>query len=380
MKFSKYLYGLLLLALLYTDCISEFEPPSQGYENVLVVEAFLTNDDEPFKVSLSRSTPIDTVQFSPQSGASISLLNADGESYDLYEYSSGMYQTHVNPNPQVDQEYKLRIMTTTGMYESDFVKMRETPEIDSVNFLYEERKTAGQKGVQIYVNTHDPENNTWYYRWDYEEDWTFYTPFYALFYWDDGVYHVQENINRCWKSYRSKNIIIKSSTNLSQDIISQFPLTYVTNQSDRLLSKYSMNVKQYALSEASYNYWKELQKVTESLGTLFDPQPATIYGNIHNINDETEVVLGYFDASSVTEKRIYITRSDLPGVPFPDNYQYCEDSIVGYNQIAEMSSYGWYLYNEETNENGGLDYYMSISRACVDCTTRGTNVKPDFWQ
>jgi len=373
----------MLIALLYTDCISEFEPPSQGFEDLLVVEAFLTNNDEPFQVSLSRSTPIDTSGFIPESGAIVRLLNADGESYDLYENGPGNYQTFSIVNPLAGQEYKLRIMTSSGnMYESDFVEMRETPEIDSVSFAYEERPGAGSEGAQIFVNTHDPNNDTWYYRWEYEEDWIFYTPYYSQVIWNNGeIINQTENINQCWLSNKSTNVNIKTSTSLSQDIISEHPVLYVTNQTDRLAIKYSINVKQYSLSEASYNYWKELEKVTENLGTLFDPQPATVIGNIYNVNDESEIVLGYFDASSVTEGRLFITRSDLPRLRFPNVYGYCTDTVVSNTAlVAELSVLGYNLYYNEINEFGGMDYYLANAWSCIDCTVRGTNVEPDFWK
>jgi hypothetical protein len=73
MKIFRHIYIFLSITVIFSGCISEFDPPSQDYENLLVVEAFLTNDGEPFEVILSRSTPIDTIAFIPESGANISL-------------------------------------------------------------------------------------------------------------------------------------------------------------------------------------------------------------------------------------------------------------------------------------------------------------------
>ena len=160
--------------------------------------------------------------------------------------------------------------------------------------------------------------------------------------------------------------------------INEYPLRYVSTNTDRLKTKYSINVRQYALSEESYNYWKELQKATESLGTLFDPQPSIVQGNIYNVNDDRETILGYFDASSVKEKRIFIRRSDLPLTRLPNNYFSCTDSLVTFRNIPEMLKTGYFLASEILNDFGGLEYQMS-SRYCIDCTLAGTNVKPDFW-
>jgi hypothetical protein len=257
--------------------------------------------------------------------------------------------------------------------------MRETPVIDSVTFRYEERSSAGLNGVQIYVNTHDPENDTWYYRWEWDETWKFRTPYNSNIYWDEGKIKLrEEQINTCWKYGKSTSIKFFNSKNLVEDIVADYPLLYVDTNTDRLISKYSINVKQYLLSEESYNYWKELQKTTESLGTLFDPQPSIIKGNIYNIGDEKEIVLGYFDASSVQEKRIFIRRSDLPPTGFPNYYSFCEDSLVSPDRVEEMVEQGWWLIESQPVPPPPVIRFSS--RFCIDCTLDGTNVEPDFWE
>lgn len=382
MKFSNYIRSLFYLVVLFTNCVQEFDPPSQGYENVLVVEAFLSDGDGPFEVKLSRTVPIDTIALIPEEGASIRLSEQSGESYNLEESENpGIYFYPGTIGVQVGKSYRIHIETKNGrQYESTSVTMRATPEIDSVTFRYEERPTAGLKGVQIYVNAHDEQNNTWYYRWEWEETWIYYTPYRSDHVYENGqIYLRQDNINICWKSGSSTSIDVATSKNLTEDIISQYPLLYVSTNTDRLGNRYSLNVKQYALNEASYNYWIELQKVTESLGTLFDPQPATVVGNIYNINDDSEVVLGFFDASSVTEQRIYVSRRDLPPVITADYYSYCMDSVVNFNQIEEMISNGYMLAYEMPSEFGPFFVYVMSSPTCIDCTFFGTNIKPDFW-
>jgi hypothetical protein len=380
MKIFRHIYIFLSITVIFSGCISEFDPPSQDYENLLVVEAFLTNDGEPFEVILSRSTPIDTIAFIPESGANISLETEIGESYELFEYQAGKYQSFANIDPQIGQDYKLRLRTSNGRsYESEYVNMRNTPEIDSVTFRYEEKPTAGLQGMQIYVTTHDPANNTWYYRWEWDETWIFYTPIAGTHIYDNGQILVrEENINRCWKEFGSSSIEISTSKNLTEDVISDYPLLYVSSETDRLGNRYSLNVKQFALSEASYNYWLELEKVTESLGTLFDPQPSTIYSNIQNINDEDEIVLGYFDASSVSEERIFINRRDLPLIRVPNYYVNCVDTIVSRGLVPEMILRG-YMLGYETNNEFGIPIYVMSDPWCIDCTLVGTNVIPDFW-
>ncbi len=377
MENGKAYFYLILLMILYSNCVEEFEPSRQGYENLLVVDAFLSGGSEPFEVRLSRSVPIDTNVFLPEQWANIRLESGSGESFDLIETKPGVYHSNTQIQGMIGETYRLHINTADGnQYASDPVVMRETPPIDEVSFDYEERPWAGVEGAQVFVDTHDPENKTHYYKWEWDETWIFYTPFDSNIIYNNGVIVPrEENINTCWKNGKSSSIDIFSTNSLVEDEVYKFPLVFVTNETDRLRWKYSINVKQYSLSEASYNYWKELQKSTENLGTLFDPQPSALVGNIHNITDETERVIGYFDASSIEQQRIYITRSDLPGINIPNPYVMCTDSIVEYDQIPEMMLFGYMLINYEFM----IGYHMSYP-SCIDCTLAGTNKKPDFWQ
>ena len=382
MKFSIYISKLFYLILIFSNCVQEFDPPSQGYENLLVVEAFLSDGDTPFEVKLSRSMPIDTTAFIPESGAQISLSNDAGELYNLAESQEpGIYVYNGLLNPQIRKSYQIHISTQNGnQYESSAVTMRKTPEIDDVSFRYEEKPSAGKEGVQIYVNTHDANNDTWYYRWGWDATWIFQMPYDSYLLWEDGQIKLREyRINNCFKYDRSTSIDISTSKNLTEDQISDFPLLYVSTESDRLNLKYSLNVKQYALSEEAYNYWKELQKVTENLGTLFDPQPSIVKGNIYNVNDENEVVLGYFDASSVSEKRIFINYKDLPPTRFPNNFSHCTDSIVSPGQVPAMVDTNWWMVTETVNEAGFPAFLMS-SLPCIDCRLYGSITIPDYWE
>ena len=381
MRFSTYILNLFYLVLLFSNCIQEFHPPSQGYENLLVVEAFLSDGDDPFEVTLSRSIPIDTSAFIPEPGATVSLSEISGEQYFLIESKvPGIYFYPGKINAQIGKSYQIHIQTRNGnQYESSHVTMRETPDIEAVTFRFEERPASGTKGMQIFVSTKDESNDTWYYRWEWDETWEFRTAYPSNhIYEDEQILDRTENINRCWKTYKSTSIEFATSINLSEDIIYEYPLRYVSTNTDRLKTKYSINVMQYALSEESYNYWKELQKATESLGTLFDPQPSIVQGNIYNVSDDRETIIGYFDASSVKERRIFIRSSDLPPTRLPNDYLYCTDSIVTFEGIPEMLEDGYFFASELINDFGGLEYQFS-SRYCIDCTLMGSNDKPDFW-
>jgi hypothetical protein len=151
--------------------------------------------------------------------------------------------------------------------------------------------------------------------------------------------------------------------------------------STKLRYKYSILVKQYSLSAEEFAYWELLQKNTENIGTIFDPQPSQLTGNVHSLSDAAEPVIGYVGVQSVAEKRIFIKRDELPrswraltgyeqNCPAPDTLRPATGSAL------EVFRSGRAIPIDRV-EGGGLLY---SSAECVDCRKRGTNVRPSFWE
>ena len=72
-----------------------------------------------------------------------------------------------------------------------------------------------------------------------------------------------------------------------------------------------VEVRQYSLSREAYQYWVLYQEQLSRTGSLFDPQPSSIEGNVHALGDTTKLALGYFGASAVSRQRIIMTNDSL---------------------------------------------------------------------
>lgn len=361
-----------------TGCKEKFPfPESVVSKNYLVVEGFINSGNDSTHIKLSRTaTPNDTALIKPERSARVFIESNNGLSYPLAETKAGLYSAApFTPDPAA--KYRINIQTTNGrLYFSDFVEVKATPPIDSINWV------RTDDGVRIYANTHDPQNATRYYAWQFDETWEIQSTYWSL--WE---YKNEEMIRRydpyrlatCWQSASSTNIFIGSSARLANDVIYGMPLVFIPDNSWKLGVRYSINVKQKALSKAAFEYLEKMKKNSEQLGSIFDPQPSSITGNMYCSDDPDEMVIGYLYATNVEEKRIFISRGQVSGWKYR---LYCEIfSVTNLSKDSLDAAFGngSNLVINEIRNDGGLIGYMGSSATCIDCTLRGTNIKPDFW-
>ena len=366
---------------MYVSCKKPYSPPATQVDNkFLVIDGSLVNSsDSPSVFTLSRTIKLTDTTFtsSQETGARVSVEGENGDTYNFSELPGGIYKS----NPlllNTSSKYRLKITTVSGEdYVSDFVEVKQTPPIDSITWQQ-------QNDVMISLDTHDPLNNTKYYRWDFTETWQYRAPLESelgvenglIFYVEDRPIDQKYN---CWSSTNSTEILVGTSIALSDAVINKAPIATVLQNSVKINLRYSILVKQYAITEGAYQYFSILKKNTESLGSIFDAQPTQLIGNIHSLKNPNEVVIGYFTASSVQQKRIFINKGEVTNWNYV--YQGQECNLITIDQNA--TNYLLYTYPDPDYSA----YYFSgvtglaINKvSCLDCTLQGgTNHKPSYW-
>jgi hypothetical protein len=366
--------GFLFLTLLVINsCIEQFTPGPSQDRNLLVVEGLITDRPGHDTIKLSTSMPLGAKSSpNPLSGCVITVSDDIGNVYSASEIFAGTYVMNSPFQGVVGRSYILHIKTNETYhnlsYESSPVRMKPVPAIDS---LYYKKVVLSQssdgfpltEGCEVYLDTHDPENNCRFYRWEFVETWEIKLPYFVT--------------NRvCWVTKNSDQINIKNTTSLSADRIEGFPINYISNVTDRLNLKYSILVNQYSLNQDEYNYWEKLKNNLENVGSLYDIIPSSTPSNIRCVENPSEPVLGYFSVSAVKSKRIFI-KDYFPGMP--DLYTDCEDAIAGLNDsIASLNSRVWVIIIVTYPPPGYK--VLTYLKGCADCTTRGSAIKPDFWE
>ena len=399
MKIFWYIFPFLLALV---ACVEPYEPEATEYDSTLVVDGLITNEASPFTIRLTQSFPYSETVGVPIEQAQVTIEEENGGRTLLAETAAGVYQN--NPaifQGQIGTSYRLLITLADGKrFESGWELMKAAPEIERLHFAMEERATSDPDGKvkigpQIYLNTKGVENKTLYYRWEYVETYEFrllHPPGIKVEFGeglgggDDEILSIPFNEfegNKCWKTAFSTNLLIATSENLSQDVIKDFPLLFIDNSSSRLHTRYSILVKQYAINQDYYEYLKKLEGINETTGSLFDPIPNEIFGNIKSVDGQDIPVLGYFSAAGASEKRLFINRTELPlGLDIPFGPRCFNDTIQEEFQplYSKTRSGNLVLYDYHLSLFGDILGYLLTEPPCTSCiANEATNVKPDFW-
>jgi hypothetical protein len=366
--------------LIFSSCVQTFlPPPSTTAYNYLVIDGFINAGYDSTYITLTRTATLsDSSQIKPESGATLTIEGNNNTSYRLYENSAGHYSC--GPfNASNTAKFRLHILTALGIeYASDYVTPLYAPPIDSVNWT----NTKGlDSGVTIYVNAHNDVNASRYYRWICYETWEFHPAFESL--WGNEYYLNQLGVPSsdylavytCWHSDTSNNLLLGTTAELSQNIISQIPLVFLPDSSWKISLEYSVLVEQQVIDANTYSYFQVLQKNTEQLGTLFDVQPSSQAGNFHCLTNPAATVIGYIYASSTTSSRIFINNNQVPGWYKESNS--CEQYPSGGSDdqgIAEgiIVGTGYAVIDS-------VDVKLVTEAVCGICTLSGTNVEPSYW-
>jgi len=398
--------SIITLIAVFTlcTCIDPYTPKLKGYDSLLVVDGLITDANTSYTVKLSGT--IQNQNNSPVmvSDANVFITDDAGNNCNLKNRGNGIYKTDsLEFIGIVGRTYTLHITTNAGdEYVSDPCVMQSVPDIDSIYFAKDQELinngTQSQEGVSIYLDSKEGDYNQ-YYRWAYEETWKFKVPYPKKFNFnmaDSSITSVAAVKEYCWKSRNSDEILIYSNYSGQTGPIKKEPIYFIaTDQSDRLLIEYSILIKQYSVSKAEYDFWNNLKQVNESGGDIFASQPFPVISNIHNINNPGEQVLGYFQVSSVKQKRKNIPFSEIAGMNLPFYHYPCEriEAAPSDYQAALGPLITWdfvyalfcvtsdYYFVEPVYGNGAnqLEKMVFARPECANCEITGTITKPVFW-
>ncbi len=298
----------IILLILLSSCIEKFDPKIDAFSNDLVINGLITNES-PARVSLESTVGLDEDRrdIQPVSGATITLYDDQGNQEILSETALGVYtgstvgQVGVSYHIEIDLEGYDKMISAEQTLKSGpevgdlFVERAERYEIDEDGF------NTAIYGLNLNMLLNSTSTNTRYFRWTLNGTYKAISPL------DTGLppCYVDEVIGSFF--------VIGESQSSSGDLISNTLRFIESNR--RFVYGYSALVTQYSLNEESYDFWKKIDDQQKNVGSVFDSPPAQILGNMTFVNNPENPVLGFFEASSVQTKRIFIYPTDFLFTP-----------------------------------------------------------------
>lgn len=312
----------LPLFLVLVSCVHEVDVPIRTVPPQLVVEGWITTDSTPYTVKLSYAGPFtNTYEVSQDTSryfitdARVTIMDDLGDSTPCIWAGSGNYiSADSNFIGTIGRTYVLKIYLSNG---KTYVSKPETiylvAPIDSLTAIYDSTWITDVRPNQyiVSVNSHDPTTGRHYYRWTASgyiarKSWggscietppniSCYDPF-GCYCWAYCEQYVEQNqINIVSDQYIGGNEIIRPSYYIP---VYWFGKDYV-------------QVNQYSISEDVYQFWEAYQDQIDRTGSILDPLPSPVTGNVYNPRDSTDFALGIFAASAATSQRLVIVTFNL---------------------------------------------------------------------
>lgn len=308
----------LLLAVLFGACIDEYAAPLRQQASRLVVEGLITDQLEPYNIRLSYTTTnLDLRDLPPsafENGATVTLTDDRQRQVSFTRRGNGIYQpTDRSFVGQVGRTYTLSVQLPNGeRYTSEPETMMAAVPFKRIYAEYVGRTSPILPGgLQVFVDLDDPAGQANFYRWTVT-GWRRRRATGECCPFCQGICN-----QYCWVPLRSLGTFLaddrfRDGAPLRRQKLLFSPVyTFGGNL---------FEVRQYSLSRAAYQFWQRFQEQQTRTGSILDPIPATIDGNMISSENPNKRALGYFSVSAVRVQRQQIY-PDSVGATYNDIYR-----------------------------------------------------------
>jgi hypothetical protein len=319
---------VITIAISVGSCIDLYDPKLKSTQQRLVVEAQITTELDYHWVDLTYDAGYNSSETNFNflvKNAKVWVTDNAGNRYDFIDSKKEVQPIKANPGfdyrslikfqAVVGRTYQLFIQTENGkQYRSKPELVRAVPKLDRIYTEFNRLPTTFPNPIgefSIFTDIQDSPTPDEFYRWE-------------SIHWDKLVYcQYGDTLNRiiaypcCQDCYEFKickecrpivsDRFVNGNT-IKRQLIAKYPYDS--------LYPYYLKIRQYAISKDVYNFWNTVETQAKNSGGLFDVTPKQIKGNISNINDPSEEVLGYFSAADVDEKVMYFERNLVGVKPF----------------------------------------------------------------
>jgi hypothetical protein len=332
MKFKHLQFTFLIFFVIgLFGCIDPYEVNFSSKNAVLVVEGFLTDDyanPDTIKIQYSNYNN-ETIEITPVASVKAFIVTAsNGNEISLVEQKTGKFFPPKDFRIKTSEKYFLRFVLPNGQkYESSQEQVSITPPILKVYDKFNAQSRLKNDGTsflsanEVYLDVQDPSNQKDYYLWRYTHfERTTYCITCQKSYLDGRTntctlpiqqfnrtpYYDYKCAGECYSIFKDIQVNVLSDVASDGRIITGRPIAKIPvyNPGGCLIQ-----IQQMSISPQMYLFYKTLESQAAT-GGLTDTPASAIVGNVSNLVDNSDKVIGYFGVVSIQKKNYWIDRKE----------------------------------------------------------------------
>ena len=351
---------------LFTACLDEimFTSDATNEQNLVIEAKLIRGNPSTIQVQVSQIATLEieaNAQIIPVEVKEVQLINNLGESLNLQRRDIGAYQAAIFPNSSlfsvaVGQEYQVQVLTLEeDEIASTFEPLLPVPAMESIGFEVKEGITLDRfenETIFEYLEYHlsTPletltHSERPFLKWNFEacyQIWDLPPPQVIPPFPPADVCYVKEKLN-------IEKVVIFDGRNAATNRLEQFAVLEELLNSRYAYGHY-LTILQERLSKGAYEYWSQVNQITERTGSLFEVPAGEIEGNFSMLSQPDQRVYGYFYVVEQDTLRLKVTPEELD---YPDFL--CDEFI---------------------------HTYFTAPSQCKDCLLwkNSSFTRPDYWE
>lgn len=334
------------------------------------IDGFISDQAGPYRVNVTRVFDTESKE-TLRTGitARVTMLDADGNSEEMTQTSSGVYQTLENGiRGRIGGVYRLRVELNDGrIYESVPDTMYATGSMDDVRWDFESYNSVNglQYGFRVYAKSSASEINQSKVHLMWRNKVTFKARAHPegeqgncyrngavcnFVHPCTGLQNIGTNFApvfeqvaectccTCWYDAYSENILLNdqwTSANgqFNEIMIDRFPLN-----GWYMMFKTRVEPGIQSLSPQAYRFWRGVRDQYAATSNIFQPITGKIPGNFVQVAGKESAASGIFFATAINSKSFYINRSDIDQQLIPDASAFRSGATPCFNLFPNSSN------------------------------------------
>lgn len=265
----------MVISAMQLSCIDQIDLNLDSVDSQVVVYGWITNEAKPYEISVYYSNGYsDQTGYPPLSGASVYVTDQANNVFEFIEESkTGIYKSDTSTFKGIPgNSYRLTIQYGSEVYVSGIEEMPILSDVEDVfiNFIADPSEfEIESKDENFFISgfVNDDVKRSNFYRWK--------------IFVNNELRNLPEELVLFDDEFTNGNKFKFDAGNV------------LFTQSDQV------SLEHMSLSLTAYNYFKNIKDQTSSSTLTPRIQPGIILGNMINVNDPQEQILGFFGASEV---------------------------------------------------------------------------------